>query len=209
MGSSDFKKRVAQTAIEQAAYYKAVFVEYEYLLCSEAFRKHDYYIIAARPDNYRHLIGVNTTVTADEFYEKCISGKLNETDFDFGKPGRSEKEVKGSVRRKIKALPHLMTMFDNEFVVQEDYSKNGIMCSFAATDCNITAGFADSGKSRPKTLLWGDSLKWENAGFADVILRRKTGEEFFSEVIKGDRESIRKYIDKISGIISIDPITDA
>ena len=92
MESSSFKERVAQVAIEEAARYKAVFVDYEYLICSDAFKKQDYYIISAKPDNYRHLIGVNTAISASAFFEKCISGDLSEADFDFSKAGRSEKE---------------------------------------------------------------------------------------------------------------------
>lgn len=204
MESVSFKERVAQVAIEQAKHYKDVFVDYEYLLCSEAFVKQDYYIISANANNYRHLIGVNTAISADDFFVKCINGELTEGDFDFVKAGRSEKEIKGSVRRKIRSLPYLTSMIGKDLVVQEDYNKNGIICSFATTDCNVTIGFVSEGKSRPKSLLWGDSLDWDKAAFVELILRRKVNDAAFSEIVVGDEAVLMKYRDKVKDIVTPD-----
>ena len=71
-----FKERVAETAIAYAQKYKDVYLDHEYLLCSGAFTNQGYYIISAHPDNYRHLIGVNTKMSADDFFLKCISKTL-------------------------------------------------------------------------------------------------------------------------------------
>lgn len=196
-----FKKRVAEVAIEQAKQYEDVFINYEYLICSEAFVKQDYYIIAATSSNYRHLIGVSTSISAVDFFEKCMDGSLSENDFDFTKPGKSEREVKGSVRRKIKSLPFLMSIMREDLVVQEDYIKNGVICSFASTDCNVTVGFVNEGKSRPKSLLWGDSLDWNKAAYVDLILRKKRNDNLFSEIIIGDGNMLLKYKDRIDAIV--------
>lgn len=196
-----FKKRVAEVAIEQAKQYEDVFINYEYLICSEAFVKQDYYIIAATSSNYRHLIGVSTSISAVDFFEKCMDGSLSENDFDFTKPGKSEREVKGSVRRKIKSLPFLMSIMREDLVVQEDYIKNGVICSFASTDCNVTVGFVNEGKSRPKSLLWGDSLDWIKAAYVDLILRKKRNDNLFSEIIIGDGNMLLKYKDRIDAIV--------
>lgn len=204
MESLSFKERIVQVAIEQAIHYKEVFVDYEYLLCSEAFVKRDYYIISANANNYRHLIGVNTAISADDFFVKCINGELTEGDFDFVKAERSEKEIKGSVRRKIRSLPYLTSMIGKDLVVQEDYNKNGIICSFATTDCNVTIGFVSEGKSRPKSLLWGDSLDWDKAAFVDLILRRKVNDTAFSEIVVGDEAVLIKYRDKVKDIVTPD-----
>ena len=204
MESLSFKERVAQIAIEQAIHYKKVFVDYEYLLCSDAFIKQDYYIISANANNYRHLIGVNTAISADNFFVKCINGELTECDFDFVKTGRSEKEIKGSVRRKVRSLPYLTSMIGKDLVVQEDYNKNGIICSFVTTDCNITIGFAGNEKSRPKSLLWGDMLDWDKSAPVDLILRRKTNDVVFSEIIAGNEDALMKYKDRIKDVVASD-----
>lgn len=73
MAMQSFKERVTQVAIAQAKIYEQVFLKYEYLLCSEAFSNKPYYIISAHADNYRHLIGVNTVFSADDFFQKCLS----------------------------------------------------------------------------------------------------------------------------------------
>lgn len=200
METVSFKERVAQAAIDQAKKYKDVFVDNEYLLCSEAFVKRDYYIIAATTSNYRHLIGVNTSISAEDFFEKCINGTLTEHDFDFNKSGRTEKEIKGSVRRKVRSLPIFMSMIGVDLVAQEDYTKNGVCCSLATTDCNMTVGFVNEGKARPKSLLWGDSLDWAKAGSVDLILKRKTGDALFTEIAFGDPSMLLKYQDKIKAI---------
>ena len=127
---------------------------------------------------------------------------MSEADFDFSKAGRSEKEIKGSVRRKIKSLPVLTSIIGKDLIVQEDYNRNGILCSFASTDCNVTIGFVNEGKSRPKTLLWGDSLDWEKSAFVDLILRREAGTEKFSDLIIGNAEMLRKYKDKIELLLT-------
>ena len=202
MAEVSFKEKVAQIAIAQSKIYKAIFVDYEYLLCSDAFVKKDYYIISAKEDNYRHLIGVNTAINAGDFFEKCINGTLTENDFDFCKRGRTEKEVKGSVRRKIKVLPLLMNMIGKDMVAQEDFSKNHIACAMATTDCYVTVGFVETGKARPMTLLLGDELDWSKVQAVDLVLRKKVGEAFFSEIIVGDADAIKKYYSKIKLLIA-------
>ncbi len=131
-------------------------MDYEYLLCSKAFEKCEYYIVAAQEDNYLHLTGVHTGLDAATFFEKCYKGTLEETDFDFSKKGQNENEVKGSVRRKINSLPAIMDMFNVGTSVEEDFTKNRIRCSLAATNISATLGFVAAGKAKPMTLLKGN-----------------------------------------------------
>lgn len=202
MGKQTFKERVAQIANEQAIHYQNNYVKYEYLLCSEAFINQDYYIISAKEDNYCHLIGVNTDLSPKAFFDKCLESSLTESDFDFLKSGRDEKEVKGSVRRKIKALPFFTSMMGKDLIVQENFTKNAISCIFASTDCNITIGFANPDRSRPMTLLWNDELNYNKSGFVDLILRKESGNEDFTDIIYGDVEALKKFHTKIKHLIS-------
>ena len=120
-----FSQRVKETVIQCADLYKKYYVEYEYLLCSKAFEKNEYYIVSAHEDNYLHLTGLHTNLDAVSFFEKCYNGSLEECDFDFCKKGQNEKEVKGSVRRKINSLPSIMNMFSTGTSVEEDFEKRG------------------------------------------------------------------------------------
>lgn len=204
MAELTFKQRVAQTAITYATVYESVYLKYEYLVCSEAFSSQDYYIIAACADNYRHLIGVNTAISADDFFTKCLSGTLTEDDFDFVKNGQSEAAVKGSVRRKINALPHFLSMLGSPLVAQEKLIKNRVSCTFATTNKCVTVGYITVGKSRPKTLLKGDELEEEKCRKVDLILRRPTGEKLFNEIVCGNAGMITKYKAKIEPLLAED-----
>jgi len=106
-----FKQRVHNEIIAGAASYKAAFIDYEYLIYSSGFANKPYYIVRAEEDNYPHLTGVNALIPAQAFYDKCLDGSLSESDFDFSGKNRSEKEVRGSVRRKINILPLLPNFF--------------------------------------------------------------------------------------------------
>ena len=48
MSEKSFKERVREEMINAAIQYKQVYVDYEYLICSEAFVEQDFYIVAGR-----------------------------------------------------------------------------------------------------------------------------------------------------------------
>ena len=197
-----FKEKVAQAAIEYAQQYSDIFLDHEYLLCSEAFSNQDYYIISAHADNYRHLIGVNTEISAEDFFEKCITKTLTVDDFNFSKKGQSEKDVKGAVRDKLKALPDFLSMMERALIAQESFSKNRVHCSLATTDKSATVGFIAAGKAKPKTLLRGNRLDSSQSGTVDLILSKSREDQFFSSITYGDENNIKKYHKKIETLLS-------
>ena len=199
-----FKERVKDTVIQNAYSYKRYFVDYEYLLCSAAFVKNEYYIVSAYEDNYLHLTGLHTSLDATTFFEKCYKGTLEEKDFDFCKSGQTESEVKGSVRRKINSLPSIMNMFNVGTFVEEDFEKNRIRCALAAGNVSATLGFVVAGKAKPMTLLKGNELSSAKAKKLDLVLRRKSGESRFTEIQIGDGERLAEHKDALSGLLSED-----
>lgn len=199
MSKESFKEHVCMEIIKAAKQYKKIYVDYEYLICSEAFIKKDYYIIAAEKDNFQHLTGVHSKINAQNFFNKSYEGTLSEEDFDFIKKGQDEKNVKGTVRRKIKVLPDIMTLFKEGLQTEESFKKNKVICSFAAADGNCTLGFTETEKARPKSLIKGNELR--NPKPVELILRRKTGSELFSEIIVGDSVTLNKYKEHIGKIV--------
>ena len=197
-----FKERVKETVIQNAYSYKRYFVDYEYLLCSVAFMKNEYYIVSAHEDNYLHLTGLHTSLDATTFFEKCYKGTLEESDFDFYKNGQSESEVKGSVRRKINSLPSIMDIFNVGTSVEEDFEKNRIRCALAAAKSSVTLGFVVAGRVKPMTLLKGNELNSTKAKKLDLVLRRKTGENRFTEILIGDGERLAEHKDVLSDLLS-------
>ena len=197
-----FSQRVKETVIQCADLYKKYYVEYEYLLCSKAFEKNEYYIVSAHEDNYLHLTGLHTNLDAASFFEKCYKGSLEECDFDFCKKGQNEKEVKGSVRRKINSLPSIMNMFSTGTSVEEDFEKNRIRCSLAAGNVSATLGFFVAGNAKPMTLLKGNELNLSKAKNLDLVLRRRPGETKFSEIIVGSCEQLLEHKSAVNELLS-------
>lgn len=197
-----FKERVKETVIQNAYSYKRYYVDYEYLICSKAFDKCKYYIISACEDNYLHLTGVHTDMDATTFFEKCYMGTLEESDFDFCKKGQNENEVKGSVRRKINSLSSIMNMFSVGTSVEEDFEKNRIRCTLAAGNVVATLGFVVAGSARPMTLLKGNELNSAKAKKLDLVMRRRTGENKFSEMILGSEKYIKEHKEALRDIVA-------
>ena len=199
-----FKDRVKETVINNAMSYKWYYVNYEYLLCSKAFTQNEFYIVSAHEDNYLHLTGLHTSLSAEDFFNKCYAGTLDESDFDFKKIGQNEKEVKGSVRRKINSLSAMMNMFGSCTMIEEDFVKNRIRCSFATANSNVTLGFVVSGKAKPMTLLKGNELDSSKAKRLELVLRRRKGEDKFSELLVGTEETLNEYRECLGELLSND-----
>ena len=199
MAEESFKERVRREMIKAAKQYKDIYVDYEYLICSVAFAKNDYYIIAAEEDNFQHLTGVHSNIDAKTFFRKCYDGTLTEVDFDFAKAGQDEKSAKGTVRRKVQVLQDMMTLMKIDVQVEEGFKKNHVVCSLATADGNCTLGFSESKKARPKSLIKGNELK--NPKNIDLILRKPTGSTFFDEIVVGDIDTLNQFRKKIEGIV--------
>lgn len=183
-------------------YTKKNFVNYDYLVCSKAY-SHDYYIIRADKSNYLHLIGIHTNLTAEQFFEKCVAtdeNQLQETDFDFIKPGKSEKSVKGSVREKINTLPYMEKFFYQTLWTEDNFKNNNVDCAFATSDNQLTMGFIKKGK--PKTLLKNNELDPSKQKEVDLIFRKlRNSNTPYTEMIYGNIEKIKLYQESIKDLI--------
>ncbi len=209
MCTISFKERVRDAAVRNAPVYEDVFMKYEYLVCSEAFAD-GCHIIKADKGNYLHLLGIHTALKPGDFFDKCIASgreQLAEDDFDFNKPGRSEKSVKGSVRQKITALPKMLDLFRQKLLAEDGFKKNEVECAFATTDNVFTLGFASSG--RPKSLLKGNELDKNKQKNVDLVFRKiRGGSSLYEELIYGDKESVIKYKDSIKDFVMPDFFKD-
>ena len=200
-GQKSFKERVKETLISYAQDYKTYYVDYEYLLCSKAFSNSAYYVVSAHEDNYLHLTGVHTNLSASTFFQKCYDGTLEECDFDFNKDGQKESEVKGSVRRKITALGAIMGIFSGGTLAEEDFKKNRIRCALATSNGNVTLGFAVVGKAKPMTLLKGNELDSEKAQSFDLVLRKPREETQFNYIVVGNNEVLKVYKETLGSLV--------
>ena len=197
-----FKQKVKESLILCARIYKNVLMDYEYLVCSPALVQRPFYVFYTTKDNFLHLTGVNTELKASEFFQKCIEGTLVEDDFDFNKSNQTEKETKGCVRLKMKVLPRIADILLPGALIEEQFVKGRISCNFATATSQLTLGFVAPGKARPKTLLLGNYAK--NGKPVELLLRKPTKEEKFSEVLIGNRDSLLKYYPSICLLVDAD-----
>lgn len=192
-GQISFKERVRQVLIANSRAYKYYYVDYEYLLCSPAFHNREYYIVAANEDNYLHLTGVHSNLSAQDFFNKCYDGTLKESDFVTEGTYKGN-DLKGSIRRKINVLPNIPGLFSSGPQIQEDFQKNRVICSFAAGMTSCTIGFTRTARAYPETLLKGNLLDQSSASYLSLVLRRSSGSDKFGEIlVGGDDELLGKY----------------
>lgn len=199
MTEERFKERVRKEMIDMAQKYKEVYIDHEYLICSEAFVQKAYYIVDAKEDNFQHLTGVHSKIKPKDFFDKCFRGTLEEDDFDFIKKGQDEKSVKGTVRRKVQVLPDMMELFRDGLQAEENFKKNKISCSIATADSRCTLGFFDSEKARPQSLIKGNELS--NPKPVELVLRKRSGKKFFDEMVIGNKKAIHKYRKQIENLL--------
>lgn len=197
-----FQERVRDAIIQSAKEYKEYFVDYDYLICADCFQNASYYIVQAHDTNFKHLTGVSTALTAKDFFQKAYHGTLAEDDFSISKKGIPDKAAKGTVRRKINALPNVIGIFNSNTLVEEDYAHNSIRCSFIAEDKKSTIGFAKTEPTVPLTILFGEKINSDRAGHLSLVLRKRENDALFHEIILGGKNDLKEHLPAIAGLLT-------
>ncbi|MCR5732915.1 MAG: hypothetical protein K6G51_08260 [Sphaerochaetaceae bacterium] len=191
MKQNSLKNKLKESYIISAELYKNLFIDNEYLITSSSFQNRDYYIIYGNRDNFLHLTGVHSKLKSAEFFDRAIYGTLTEHDFDFSNPYMNTRDVIGCAKKKAKALLKLESLFQGEIETKESFQKGRIKADLALSNQFLTLLFVAPDRARPKSMLGGNMIK--NGGKIDLVLRRKRGEEFFSELIIGSDEKLDEY----------------
>ena len=198
--NESFKERVCKVAIENAPLYKSTLIDYEYCIFSSGLST-KYVITKALGSNYLHLVGVNSNLSADAFFKKCLNKTLTINDFDFLKRGVASGILKGAVRDKIRVLGKMVNLLNSsDLKIQENFNHNKIHCAFASASNDCTLGYATSGY--PKSLLRGNYLD-DTSLDIDLIVRRQSGSsDLFSEIVRGSIDNIESYSVVATNLIS-------
>lgn len=199
---TSFKARVCIAAIQYSQTYFSQYVSRDYLVFSDAFHSQPYYVISAEKSNYLHLIGVSTNLSSLDFFNKCFNGTLSEDDFDISAHGQDSKASKGSIRRKINALPSIGGLIDSSNLIKEGFQKNSISCTIASSDGSCTLGFIAVPKARPKTLLSGDELDHSKAAPMKTILSKERSASVFNSFLAGSPEDLVLHYETIKPLLS-------
>lgn len=144
-----FKSKTYNKLLISAKKYYTL-LDKQIILISNKFEKQKIYKIRFYKDNFLHLTGVKTSLSAEDFFDRCFNKTISLCDFDC----ESTSMLKGLVRKKIRNLVNIDTFFDNKIYVEENFSKSSIRCALASTNNVFTIGFADAKYHlRPQTLL--------------------------------------------------------
>ena len=155
-----FKEAVKEKLVVAANEYSKL-VGIDFLVQSKEFKNNSSYLLRFHKDNFLHLTGVLTTLGANDFFERCLTGMISFDDFDCG----SSNEIKGKVREKLRHLQSIGSFFERELIFQEDYQKNTVKCKIASSDGIFTLGFKSLKNlvNIPLTLLNRNQIKEELA----------------------------------------------
>lgn len=66
-------------------------------------------IVGFRDMNFLHMTGVNSKLSAQQFYKACLNKKLSENDFEL--------DNKGKVQQKLMVLPYLSGLLYNNCMI--------------------------------------------------------------------------------------------
>ncbi len=209
-GQVSFKTRVLNTIIQCAKQYNTFYVEQNHLLVSNAFKKKPYYIIQAEKDNFLHLTGVSTSLSAVDFFDKAMDGTLAESDIQLITHGKSEKDSKGTIRQKIKNLTSITAVVGRSCMVQEDFKRNAVLCTFASANAQCTVGFIATPKlARPKSLLNGNVVDPTQSAPIKLALAKARSDQKYSSIEIGTINDVADNLTLIQEFLSDSLITQA
>ena len=209
-GQVSFKTRVLNTIIQCAKQYNTFYVEQNHLLVSNAFKKKPYYIIQAEKDNFLHLTGVSTSLSAVDFFDKAMDGTLAESDIQLITHGKSEKDSKGTIRQKIKNLTSITAVVGRSCMVQEDFKRNAVLCTFASANAQCTVGFIATPKlASPKSLLNGNVVDPTQSAPIKLALAKARSDQKYNSIEIGTIDDVADNLTLIQELLSDSLITQA
>ena len=93
------KKAALKIIIDAASQYEEKLNNRLFLIVYQEGGKTKTVCVGFRDMNFMHLTGVDTKLSAQQFYSACLESKLSERDFEI--------DNKGKVQRKLIVLPYL------------------------------------------------------------------------------------------------------
>ena len=166
MEMRSFKQKVLDSILVGAESYQTL-LNLDFIVRSLHFAERHEYLLRFNEDNFLHLTGVLTRLSAKEFYRKAINKTLSLNDFDC----ESTIQLKGTVRCKARNIRDIGTLLDRAFAVTEKLSSGRVYCLFAASDGSCTLGFVGGRVLNPNTLLNKSKID-PNSSVTDFIIEK-------------------------------------
>ncbi len=129
MNKTQDKINIVNTIIQAAADYKAYMVGRSFLYVFEG----RYIEVIYRARDFLHLTGVDTNLSANEFYKEAIRGTLRHTQIFFSKRHPYDLCV-----RKMLHLAHITAVTNSAIFLLEDLVTNTFQYKFGLSELNFT-----------------------------------------------------------------------
>lgn len=181
-----FKKLKADLKI--AAYEYSKLFDLTIIFKCDKFKNTKAYKARFYKQNFLHLTGAKTKLHTSDFFEKCLSGKIEITDIcNF------PQEYRSIMLSKIRNLKSIFYYFNHELQIQEDFKRNTVSCVIATSDGIKTIGFVNTKPYiRPMTIMNKNKLdNNENIYTLLPLIKIKKNKPRYSQSI--DRKDKRKF----------------
>ena len=129
MNKTQDKINIVNTIIQAAADYKTYMVGRSFLYVFEG----RYLEVIYRARDFLHLTGVDTNLSANEFYKEAIRGTLRHTQIFFSKRHPYDLCV-----RKMLHLAHITAVTNSSIFLLEDLVTNTFQYKFGLSELNFT-----------------------------------------------------------------------
>lgn len=187
-------KKVISIIIEAAKHYDEKLNDHHFKITYMKNGKCEIAYIGFRSNNYLHLTGVKTKLSAQKFYEACMNGKLAESDIEI--------DSKGKVQQKIKVLPFLHELLFNSCMIG-DFINSGVMIKsdyfVGNTRALLAVGFKYGAKIDVPVSLYNDDVRKLTQPTCKVLMIQR---KLYSDAEYSEITYIAKEYEYVDGILS-------
>ena len=186
------KAELLKQILNCAKIYRENFSEHDFLLVYEDNGRIETLEISFTASNFRHLTGVNTKeeMTAYDFFNQVIEGRLSESDFEVRKNSMAENKL--SVLPEFLRIPARSFNMIGEF---NAYSKVNLETEHLAGGVNSCMGFTrnDNNIFVPNTMLQED-IRPNVIRVKPVVAvwRKKSGEGLYTDELRMNNDRLKK-----------------
>ena len=186
------RRRIVQEIKEAAGVYRSYFVGRKFLFVFD-----DRYIeISFRKDAFKHLVGVESDLSANAFYKLAVENKLQDSQLYF-----SERHPIRSYKKKIAHMKKLRKLIEDQCFMLEDVVTNTAKFQFATTEGTFTLCMGidqHSGDERlyiVKSLRNGDASDKAARKYSIThIFAKRNDEKIYTDLIYATYERVPDYI---------------
>ncbi len=159
-------KQVLQIITQTAQSYDILLNDKHFLIIYQTQKGVKFSCIGFRSFNYLHFTGIKTNLSANKFYEECLSHKLSDKNIILDNPNK--------IAQKLLILPHLPSLFYNNCMIG-NFIGSGVSIKtdyFAGnTKCTFSVGFKKGNTvDIPVSLYHEDIRKLTNPTFRVISI---------------------------------------